>query len=223
MSSSGEWTTLDVIQVVGCTFGTLVAALGIAVRSNRKHRQKLEGWANELGWRIVNEDAKRVEAVAEELCPSLDFGLHLIMEAEAGERRILVADGTKSSQSHRHGVYLTGVCLVESPRLPEVAAPVEVSLRCFLDNIMPSGQVDFGLCDFSETFVVESEDPSSAYQLLTLPLQEVLLGQAKRCPDDRIDVVFGSGRALILMGQIYAQQQMADAVELARAIEAATP
>jgi chloramphenicol 3-O-phosphotransferase len=185
----------------------------------RRSRQRAEADARRHGWAFAQYDETLEKAVAVFL-PGLNVHVYHVRTTQTTPFPLYLFDCTYLSKAaaSRQRQSLGTASFAQSPRFRRTGPPVEIYVRDWTELLTPH-KVDMGTSAFAETFVVVSDDPISAKEMVNTSIQEILLAHFARPLYRPVTVVLGNGGALALTAQTAERERLHDLIDLMRELE----
>jgi hypothetical protein len=185
----------------------------------RTSRDRAAADARREGWAFAQHDETLEETVAVFL-PGLSVNVYHVRTIQTTPFPLYVFDCTYlgKAAASRQRQSLGTASFARSARFRRTGPPVEIHVRDWTELLTPH-KVDMGTSAFAETFVVVSDDPTSAKEMVNASIQEILLAHFARPLYRPVTVFLGNGGALALTAQTTERERLHDLIDLMRQLE----
>ena len=218
-----QWKVLIIILVV---VGCLVLLLAYLRHDGQKEQQAVQKHAESQGWRFSRWDETqgikpRLETIFRDFKFDNPYWIRIV---ETGQKNIVLfncsykhreASG-RSHSSHK------GACLIQSERFRPTGAPVTIGIQEWRGNMLSLIRWDEVAMEnplFAEKFLVLSEDPAMAREIVNDSMQATLLEYLGKPEYTPASITIGPGGAVVMTEQNLKYERLPDLIDLARRIE----
>jgi hypothetical protein len=211
-------TPLVVIGII-CFIAGVIAFVRYEARVEQR---AVQGYAQSQGWGFARFDSQGLKEQIESIWQENNVSPYFIRTVETGKRSLYLFECSYKGKnaSARTSYYYATACLVHSERFRSVTAPVQIVPRDW-SAVLTSDQVDMGNSQFAEKFLVLSENPSPAREIVNESIQSILLEHDKKPLFNPVKFAIGPAGAVLIMDRNFEHERLQDLIELARRIEAA--
>ena len=221
--NSQVWLKMKVPLIIFCVIGLLIALMGYMRHANSKKLQAAREYAQDQGWRFSENDTQGLKTrVVKILWDLKNFDLYSIRTIETGTCNLYLFDCKylyKKDVDTDDYAYGTA-CLIESNRFHSGGVSVNIGKRDWTEKLQ-SDKVDMGESLFSQKFLVLSNDPVPAKEIVNDSIQAVMLNHLENPLFNPVTVYIGPGGAVVTTGQTVEHERLQDLIDLAGRIEAA--
>jgi len=205
-----------------CIGGVFLGALILAYRYGKKHKKVMDDLVAAQGWTLSRNraDTQGVAEKLDALLPDLKCSLSYVMTVETGSRTLVLADGDYVWRCGTKRPQFSSFCLLQSPALEAVGAPVEICARNRLDQLLLGDQIDMGISSFSDAFIVQSKDSEAVWKLIGPAMQQAFLDHMAKPLYNPVQATVDNSGIVLLTGSVNQPERWMDLVEFARQIEA---
>jgi len=220
--SAPFWVKYKTPLIVIGIIGFIACVIAIARYQARVELRAVQEYAQAQGWGFARFDSQGLKQRIDSIWWDLDFNPYYISTVETGQRNLYLFQCSyrRKQASGRSSNYYATACLVYSERFRSVTVPVEIVTRDWTE-VINSDKVDMGASPFAEKFLVLSENPGSAKEIVNESIQSLLLEHDKQTLFNPVKVAIGPAGAVLMADRTFEHERLQDIIALARQIEAA--
>lgn len=220
------WLKLKVPIVILIVICSLVILLAYLRYDGQKELQAVQKYAEGHGWSFSRRDETReIKARVEKIFRDFQFDdPYWIRIVETGQRNILLFN---CSYKHREASAKFRssnkvACLIESERFHPDGPPVTIGIKEWRGDMLSLitwDEVDMGNSVFAENFLVLSEDPAMAREIVNESMQSMLLEYVRKPYYTPASITIGPGGVVVMTQQDLKHERLQDLIDLVRQIE----
>ena len=220
--SAPFWVKYKIPLIVIGIIGFIASVIAIARYEARVELRAVQEYAQAQGWGFARFDSQGLKQRIDSIWWDLNFNPYYISTVETGQRSLYLFQCSykRKQASGRTSNYYATACLVHSDRFRSVTVPVEIVPRSWTE-VITSDKVDMGDSPFTEKFLVLSENPGRAREIVNESIQSILLEHDKKPLFNPVKVAVGPAGAVLMADRTFEHERLQDILALARQIEAA--
>ena len=220
--SAPFWLKYKIPLIVIGIIGFIASVIAFARYEARLELRAVQEYAQAQGWGFARFDSQGLKERIDSIWWDLNFNPYYISTVETGQRSLYLFQCSykRKQASGRTSNYYATACLVHSDRFRSVTVPVEIVPRDWTE-VITSDKVDMGDSPFTEKFLVLSENPGRAREIVNESIQSILLEHDKKPLFNPVKVAVGPAGAVLMADRTFEHERLQDLLALARRIEAA--
>ena len=220
------WLRLKVPIIILVVIGSLVVLFAYLRYEGQKEQQAVREYAEGQGWRFSRRDETgEIKGRGEKIFRDFQFdNPYWIRIVETGPRNIFLFNCSykhrKASATYRNTNKIA--CLIESGRFRSTGVPVTIGIREWRGDMLSLitwDEVAMGNPLFAEKFLVLSEGPAMAREIVNESMQSLLLEYVRKPYYTPASMTIGPGGAVVMTQQDLKYERLQDLIDLARRIE----
>ena len=220
------WLKHKVLIIILVIIGSLVVLFAYLRYEGQKEQQVVQKYAEGQGWSFSHRDeTQEIKARVEKIFRDFQFDdPYWIRIVETGQRNIFLFNCSykhrkASARSHNSNKI---ACLIQSERFRPTGIPVTICIQEWggiMLSLMRWDEVAMENPLFAEKFLVLSEDPAMAREIVNESMQSMLLDYVRRPDYTPASITIGPGGAVVMTQQDLKHERLQDLIDLARLIE----
>jgi hypothetical protein len=223
---SPVWLKLKVPIIILVVVGSLVVLLAYLRYEGQKEQQAVQKHAEGRGWSFSRwDETQEIRDKVETIFRDFQFDdPYWIRIVEAGQRHIFLFN---CSYKHRKASGRSQssnkiACLIQSERFRPTGIPVTIGIREWRGKMLSLMRWDEVAMEnplFAEKFLVLSEDPAMAREIVNESMQAMLLEHIGKPEYTPASITIGPGGAVVMTEQDLKHERLPDLIDLARRTE----
>jgi hypothetical protein len=220
--SAPFWLKYKIPLIVIGIIGFIASMIAFARYEARLELRAVQEYAQAQGWGFARFDSQGLKERIDGIWWDLNFNPYYIRTVETGQRSLYLFECSykRKQASGRTSNYYATACLVHSDRFRSVTVPVEIVPRDWTE-VITSDKVDMGDSPFTEKFLVLSENPGRAREIVNESIQSILLEHDKKPFFNPVKVAVGPAGAVLMADRTFEHERLQDLLALALRIESA--
>jgi hypothetical protein len=198
--SAPFWVKYKIPLIVIGIIGFIASVIAIARYEARVELRAVQEYAQAQGWGFARFDSQGLKQRIDSIWWDLNFNPYYISTVETGQRSLYLFQCSykRKQASGRTSNYYATACLVHSDRFRSVTVPVEIVPRDWTE-VITSDKVDMGDSPFTGKFLVLSENPGRAREIVNESIQSILLEHDKKPLSNPVKVAVGPAGAALMI------------------------
>jgi hypothetical protein len=220
--SAPFWLKYKIPLIIIGIIGFIGSMIAFARYEARLELRAVQEYAQAQGWGFARFDSQGLKERIDGIWWDLNFNPYYIRTVETGQRSLYLFECSykRKQASGRTSNYYATACLVHSDRFRSVTVPVEIVPRDWTE-VITSDKVAMGDSPFTEKFLVLSENPGRAREIVNESIQSILLEHDKKPLFNPVKVAVGPAGAVLMADRTFEHERLQDLLALALRIESA--
>jgi hypothetical protein len=220
--SAPFWVKYKIPLIVIGIIGFIASMIIFARYEARLELRAVQEYAQSQGWGFERFDSQGLKERIDSIWWDLSVDPYYIRTIETGQRSLCLFECSykRKKATAKTSFYYATACLVNSDRFRSVTVPVEIVPRDWTE-VITSDKVAMGDSPFTEKFLVLSENPGRAREIVNESIQSILLEHDKKPLFNPVKVAVGPAGAVLMADRTFEHERLQDLLALARRIESA--